>query len=356
VDVLRSRVLIPRRGSAVSRILYDTSLCIGSLINSTRMTPADLVLCVTPPVQLGLVGALLARRWRVPLVLLLKDLPIDLALAVGMMRAGRAHDLGRQLERTVYGMADKIIVISDGFCASLLRQGVPAAKIAIIPDWANTNAIQPLAPEPDIRELLGAGPDDFLVLHTGNMGEKQGLPLAVTAAGLPDCPPSFRLTLIGDGSDRARIEEIVADQRLANVRLVPLQPVDLFPRLLAAADALLLNQRTNVTNSVAPSKLWSYMAAGRSVLAAVHPDSETAGVIRKADCGVLVAPDEPQQLAAAAARLAADPVVRARLGANGRRYVEEHYARDRVLARYEAFLMQTVNAAPDASLAEPAPR
>lgn len=342
VLVRRSRVVLPRGGSAASRIAYDSSLAVGTLLNSITAPAADMVLCVSPPIQLALTGALLARRSRARLAVLVQDLPLDAAVAMGMMKDGPVHSLGRAMERLAYRLADRIIVISAGFRESLLRQGVPANKITEIPDWANTDTVRPMPAEPGLRELLGAAAGDFLLLHTGNMGEKQGLASAVAAASLANGRANMQLTLVGDGSDRPRLAELAARQGLSNVKLLPLQPSELFPRLLASADALLLNQRANVVDSVAPSKLLSYMAAGRPVVAAVHPSSEAARVVTVANCGVVVPPEDPRALATAVRRIAEEPALAAELGANGRAYVEAHYARDRVLQRYEEFLTSMI--------------
>ncbi len=338
VFVRRGPVLLPRRGSAVWRVAYDTSLALTTLLNAAPVPRADVVLCVSPPIQLGITAAVLARRSGAALALLVQDLPLDAALAVGLLRPGRVVALGRWLERLVYSLADRIIVISTGFRERLVEAGVPSTSIVEIPNWVDTDRVRPLPPEPALRRQLGAAPGDFLVVHTGNMGEKQGLASAVAAARGVNGAQPFTLSLIGDGSDREAIAEAVARERLANVHLLPLQPAELFPRLLAAADALLLNQRAAVVESVAPSKLLTYMAAGRPVLAAVNPASEAARVVRGAECGVLVEPEQPAALARAVAALAADPARRDRLGANGRRYVETHYTREAVLARYERCL------------------
>lgn len=340
VEVRRSRVLIPQRGRAVSRIAYDTSLAVGAFGNALPLRRPDGILCVSPPVQLGLAAAVLARRWRVPLTLLLQDLPLDAALAVGMLATGPAYRLGRRMERLAYAAADSIVVISAGFGANVRRyHGVPDDKLTVIPNWSDTERIRPLPPDPALRRQLGADVGDFLVLHTGNLGEKQGLTNAVLAAEHARPTARVRLAFVGDGSHRPQLQQLATTRGIRNVGFLPLQPAEVFPRLLGAADALLLHQRANVVDSVAPSKLLSYMAAGRPVVAAVHPASEAATVVRAAECGVIVPPEQPEPLAAAIADLAARPAIARTLGANGRRYAEANYAKARVLAQLEAALL-----------------
>ena len=336
VEVRRGWVSLPRSNSAGQRVLYDTSLAVTTLLNSLTVERPDRILCVSPPLQVALAAVLLGRRWGVPVILQLQDLVPDAALATGMMGEGIALRTGRTLERMVYRGVTRIVVISDGFRSNLLAKGVPESKLVMIPNWANSDAIQPMERDGAFRGAGGFLPEDFLVLHTGNMGKKQGLESAVRAATILREVPGMKLVLVGDGLDRPRLEQAANQHQASNVQFFPLQEEDLFPSVLAAADVLLLNQRAAVVDAVIPSKLLAYMAAGRPVLAAVHPDSEAARVIRAAECGLIVPPEDPQALAGAVRQLAEDPGGCARLGANGRRYAEAHFARPAVLSRYEA--------------------
>jgi glycosyltransferase involved in cell wall biosynthesis len=341
VEVRRSRCILPRRPRATWRIAYDTSFAAVALLNSIAMSPSDLVLCVTPPIQGAFAGALLARRWRVPLVLLVKDLPLEAALSVGMMRPGRGYRAGEWLERRAYALADRIVVINSRFQRSLTRQRVPLRKVVVIPDWVDVEEIRLRPPEPDMRALLGSSNGEFVVLHAGSMGEKQGLGVAVDAARIAGREAPVRLALVGDGPQRRALEEMVRDGGIGNVRLLPLQAGSTFPRLLAAADALLLNQRADVLDSVAPSKLLAYMAAGRPILAAAHPESVAAHLVTEAGCGVVVRPEAPEALAEAMRTLSGDPERRCALGLAGRRFVERHFDKRVILARWEELLAET---------------
>jgi glycosyltransferase involved in cell wall biosynthesis len=149
----------------------------------------------------------------------------------------------------------------------------------------------------------------------------------------------LQFTLVCDGSERRSLEALAQQINPTAVHFLPLQPSELFPQILAAADALLLNQRANVTDSVAPSKLLSYMAAGRPVLAAVHECSEAARVLTDANCGLLTPPEDPAALAQGITQLATNPTLRAELAANGRRFVIKHYERELVLQQYESLLL-----------------
>lgn len=338
VEVRRRRVILPRRRSAPWRVAYDSSFAVAALLSGAAVRRPDLVLCVSPPVQTAFAGALLARRSGAPLVLLVKDLPLEAALAVGLIRRGAGYRAGEWLEGRAYALADMVVVINERFRRSLARQRVPGRKIAVIPDWAELDRIVPRQPDPDMREMVGGANDEFVVLHAGSMGEKQALGTAVRAAGLAVRTAPIRLALVGEGPQRPGLERLARENGSAGVRLLPLQPAADFPRLLAAADALLLHQRADVVDSVAPSKLLAYMAAGRPVLAAVSAHSVAADLVRQAGCGVIVPPEDPEALAAAMADLRADVERRQEMGTAGRRFVELNFDRSTILARWASLL------------------
>jgi glycosyltransferase involved in cell wall biosynthesis len=116
-----------------------------------------------------------------------------------------------------------------------------------------------------------------------------------------------------------------------------------FPDTLAAADVLAVTQRASVLDMSVPSKLTSYFAAGRPVVASVTDGGGTAWEVRRSGAGVLVPPEDPAALLTAVRDLAADPVAAARLGAAGPRHVAAHLSRAAGLARYDALLDEVLS-------------
>ena len=197
---------------------------------------------------------------------------------------------------------------------------------------------EPTIDPADVRARLGIEPGAVVCLHAGNMGYKQGLANVVACAGLAGSDPGLCFVLMGDGSQRPLLEGLAARRRLANLRFLPIQPAELFPNVLAAADVLLVNQRAEVTDMSLPGKLTSYVLAGRPVVAAVSPNSETAREVVASGCGVVVRPDDPAALLAAVRSLAADPGRRARLGGAGRAYARATLTAAKALAGLEALV------------------
>jgi colanic acid biosynthesis glycosyl transferase WcaI len=331
VRVVRSPILLPGAGhSTLRRILFDSSSAMTSLMASAGIGAVDIVICVSPPLQLGVTAWLIARSRGARLVLHLQDLVPDAALSVGMMGEGRAVRLARRLEHFAYSRADLITVISEGFSDNLIDKGVPTEKLRLVPNWVDTSKFNAAA-DPAVRAALGAQNGETLVLHTGNMGAKQGLETVIDAAA-DLAHDNIVLALVGDGNHRKPLEARASRLGLTNLKFLPLQ--DDLPATLAAADVLVLSQRKRVLDSVAPSKLLSYMASGKPIIAAASELSEAARLVRAAGCGVVVPPEEPTALAAAVLELHRRPEDWHTLGVAGRCHVNEHYERSDVLGQW----------------------
>jgi colanic acid biosynthesis glycosyl transferase WcaI len=330
------------RRSTLRRVLFDSSQAASALIASTAIGAVDVVICVSPPLQLGLTAWMIALSRRARFVLQLQDIVPDAALSVGMMREGTAIRLSRNLERFVYARADLISVISQGFADNLAGKGVPAEKLQVLPNWVETSRFK-VDSDPKVRALLGAASGETLVVHAGNMGAKQGLETVIAAAAELD-DERIVIALVGDGYHRAALEERARHLAPGRLRFFPIQE-DL-PATLAAADILVLAQRGKVVDSVAPSKLLSYMAAGKPVIASVNVNSEAGLMIRTAKCGLIVPPEQPSALAAALLELRRQPELCRSLGDAGRRHVVANYERSQVLTEWSQLLTARVKQTP----------
>jgi colanic acid biosynthesis glycosyl transferase WcaI len=343
VKVKRLRVVLPRRSNAFWRVVFDTSVGLSFVVNAARLKRPDVVVATVPTLQGGFVATLLAWVWRTRAVLTIQDLPVETGLAVGMLRQGIGLRLARRIEGMVFRVAHHCVVISEQFRESLIAKGVHPSNVTLIPNWVDLDRVRPGSPDAEVRRHLAGSPNGFILLHSGSMARKQGLHIVIEAARLLAAEDRIHIVLVGDGPAKADLERMVAIAQMTNVRIVGFQPTDYFPKMLAAADAVLLNQRADVVEAVAPSKLLHYLAAGRPVLAAVNDQSVAARIVAASGGGVVIRPEDPEMLANAVKKLSADPGLRAELGRRGRAYAEEMFARDRQLASWEAVVTTAAN-------------
>jgi colanic acid biosynthesis glycosyl transferase WcaI len=324
------------------RIAYDVSFTLTAFVTALFVGKCDLIYCSCPPPTVALAAWALGKLKRAPFVIKLTDLASDAALATGILRDGMLLRLARRMEAFAYRRATAVVCLCQGFVGSLVRLGIEPEKLHLIPDWADTERIRPTVRDITFCHEHKIDPEKFIVLHTGNMGKKQRLTNVIEAAQLSREITSLMWVLVGQGEDRAALEREIALRRLSNIRILPLQPAATLPQVYANANALLLNQTATMEDAVIPSKLLTYMAAGRPVVAAVSERSEAARQIERAHCGVVIPAENPQALVDAVVKLGSNSTLCQSFGENGRKYAELHFTKARVLCEYDQFIDRIV--------------
>lgn len=340
VPVKRTYLYVPKQPKrALQRILFDCSFALSALVGNLFSPRVDLVIVISPPLQVGLTGWILGMLNRAPCFFHIQDLVPDAAVAVGAMRDGSwPVRLAHAMERFIYRRMAGIGVITPGFITNLVRKGVPQEKIALLPDYIDTSQIQHGPPDNEFRTEQGIPPGTFVAMYAGSVAAKQGLRTFVETAAELRSRSDILFYVVGEGPYLAELKMLAAKLDLQNLRFLPVQARATLPQKLAAANALVVTQIKSVTDIVFPGKLLYYMAAGRPILAAVSPQSETGTFVAENSVGLVVPPEDPASLAKAILQLKENPVHADELGANGRRVCLNQFDRATVLARFTSHM------------------
>jgi putative colanic acid biosynthesis glycosyltransferase WcaI len=334
VRILRRWHYVPRTQSAAQRAAYELSLLASGSTTLFRRWRPDVVVGTCPSLAGGALAAAAAGRYRVPYGLVFQDLMGRAAEQSGVSGGARVAGIVRDVELKLARRAKTVGIIAENFRAYFEEGGVPSSDIERLRNW--THRVEPEETRAETRARFGWG-DSFVCLHGGNMGQKQGLDnLLDTAEVLGD--GDVRIALVGDGNDRARLESDARTRKLSNVQFIGMQEPGKWEAALQAADVLLVNQRASVTDMSLPSKLTSYFAAGRPVIAAASAESETAQEMEAAGAGPVVPPGDPAALRDAIAALKGDAALANELAAKARTYAETTLSQERALAEYDTFV------------------
>lgn len=334
VRVHRRRHYVPPRQSALRRAAFEATVLAHGLVSPPSVR-ADAVISQMPSLAGGVLGARLARRHRVPYIPVVQDLMGAAAAQSGIRGGDRAAAVASRAERYALRAASLVGVIHESFVPRVTAYGVDPGRIRLVPNW--THVKPPSAERAVTRARLGWHEGTPVVLHSGNMGLKQGLDVLVDAARLA---PGIRIVLMGDGNQREALLARAAG--LPNVEFLPAAGTDEFTDVLAAADVLAVTQRASVLDMSVPSKLTSYFVSGRPVVASVADEGGTAQEVQRSGAGLLVAPEDPAAVLAAVRKLVEQPAAAAELGAHGPRYVAQHLGREAGLARFDALLTEVL--------------
>ena len=336
VAVFRTPVWVPRRVSGLTRLLHLASFGLASLpslLAQWRWRP-DVVWMTEPPLVCAPAALAFARLRGARAWLHIQDYEVDAAFDLGLLKGKRLRAAVTAAERWILRRFDRVSTISERMLERARSKGVDDGHLVSLPNWADVSTIRPLTAASPYRAELGIAPDAIVALYSGNMGNKQGLEILSDVALLLQADPAIQFVFCGFGPGRLPLEQRC--QGLPNVRFLDLQPVERLGDLLGLADIHLLPQRADAADLVMPSKLTGMLSSGRAVVATAHAHTEVGVVV--AQCGLVVPPEAPAALAAAIAKLAAEPELRAEFGRKARDYATRRIAQDAVLRQFEADL------------------
>jgi colanic acid biosynthesis glycosyl transferase WcaI len=332
VSVVRSG--FPLNGSSLpARMVENLLVPLFVLVGGLRSPPPDVVHAGSPPFFLGWSCALLARILRKPSVLRIQDVHPDALVRLGFLRNRIIVAAMEWLERLLYRSMDQITVIGESYLHHVISKGIPRERVHLIPNWGPS--LPPFIP--DMREELGWG-DEFVITYAGSMSWAQDLATVVDAANLLQGERKIRFVFVGEGTQKAYLQERAESLGLSNVEFLPLQSRDRHLGILKASDVCLISLKKRFDSPSVPSKSLDMMACGKPILANVPLTGDLAGLIHDADCGVVVEPEQPEVLASAIRRLFSDQDRRRVMGENGRVYLRTELSLERCLREYEAIL------------------
>ena len=303
----------------------------------------DAAVVYSPPLPLALAAWALGRWRRRPVVVNIQDLFPQSAIDLGVLRNPHLIRVFRRMESFLYRRADLVTAHSEGNRNYIVNAGADPERVRVIPNWIDTEAIQPMDRHNGLRARLGLG-EKFIVSFAGIMGFSQDLETVLQSAGLLKNQRDIAFLLVGDGVEKPKLEKIARDNDLDNVHFLPMQPKDKYPEVLAASDVCLATLRREVRTPVVPSKILSIMAAGRPVLASLPLDGDAPRLIAAAQCGISISPGDPQAMAQATLQFYRDPERGEAMGAMGREFVVRHFSLEHCVKILESCIKQVCQA------------
>lgn len=336
VHLIRRAHYVPDRQTAARRAALEATFLVNGL--TARPMHPDAIIGIVPSLSGALLARMYATRYRVPYGILFQDLVAPAVDQSGISGGRLVAGVTRRLESFGVIGARAVAVVSEAFMPYLTSIGVPRERLVHVPNW--THIAPPAADTTRARRAMRWDIDRHIVLHSGNMGLKQGLEQVIDAAAVAGPNSQLLFVLMGDGSQR----DMLVDRArgLPNVVFTPPQPEANFPTVLAAADCLLISERPTVLDMSLPSKLTSYLAAGRPIVAAVNPRGATAAEVERSAAGLVVEAGDAQGLLDALSRLTRDPELARALGSAGYRYAALNLTPEKSYARIDAFVERLV--------------
>lgn len=303
-----------------------------------RIRP-DVVISSTTPIDAQAIIARRCRQLRIPFVYWLQDIyGIAMAEILGRKLGAPGRAIGAYymgLENRLLRQSDAVVAIADAFLDTPAMSGVDRGRSFVIENWACLDHVTPQARVNPWTERHGLA-NRPCVLYSGTLGFKHNPGMLLDLARQLDGPSGAVVVAIAEGPGVAWLREEAAARGRSNLMLLPYQPMRDVPYALGSADVLVALLEQGAGAFSVPSKILTYLCAGRPVLASVPAENLAAHTITGADAGVVVPPGDADAMAAAARSLLADATVRERMGRSARRFAEDRFAIDTIAARFDA--------------------
>jgi glycosyltransferase involved in cell wall biosynthesis len=304
------------------RLANHVSFASSAFLGAVLDLDPDIVVVESPPLPLVVPAALIARRHGAPLVMYASDLWPDVPLAMGALHPGFVADRARDLESLSYSLSWRITVTSDAHLEKVAEHPDGGrAKLLLLPNGFDPDTFRPYDPAEcgAERERLGSLADRALFMYAGTIGHAQALDTIVRAAEHLRGDARIGFVFIGDGPERAPLEQLVRELGLDSVLFIGAVPPGQVARYLAFATATLAPMRAaEFFKRTRPAKVIPSLACAKPVIFASR--GESGAMLEREACGIVVPPEDPQALAGAITRLADDPDEARAMGERGRAF------------------------------------
>jgi glycosyltransferase involved in cell wall biosynthesis len=207
----------------------------------------------------------------------------------------------------------------------------------VIPNWTDPGAIEPLPKDNPWSREQGFH-DRFVVMHSGNVGHAQNLDALVRSSTFLRDLDRLDLAIIGTGARHDALVELAGRLEADKVRFLPYQPREVLSQSLSAGDVHVVGLASGLAGYVVPSRLYGILAAARPVIVAAEPRSETAQLVERVGCGIVVPPGRPELLAATIRAAYDGELDLDAMGRRGREWVVAEGGQDLAVARYRELL------------------
>lgn len=323
IPVRRTWVYAGTGKSAAVRLANYLSFTFTALFAALLGPRPDVMFVESQPLSLGLIAILMKWLRRVPYIYNVPDLQVDVARQLGFVRNDLVLRVALGLENFFLRKSWKISTVTEHFIEHFRGRGLPREQITFLPNGADATFLRPQPPSQELLDRWNLH-GKKIFLYVGTHAYYHGLDTLIEAATLLRDDNDLAFLMIGDGPERARLRQMAAERQMTNV-IFGQSPYSEMDRLYSIAYASVATLRNiDVAKSMRLSKIFPSLSCGVPVIYAGL--GEAADLLTSAQCGVVVAPEQPAALAEAITRLAGSSATRDEMGHAGRALVEREYS------------------------------
>lgn len=306
---------------------------------------ADVVFATSTPLTIAIPGILAKLRHRVPMVFEVRDLWPELPIALGALNNPLAKVAAQGLEWIAYHSSAHIVALSPGMAEGVMRRGISAARISIIPNSCDIDVFDaPMKKGEAIREKLNLRSAQPLIVYAGSFGLIYGLDYFVEiAAAMRSSLPKAHFLMVGEGATKDAVVARAKQKGLLEANLTiwnPIPKAQLADVLAAAtvATSIVIPEKRLWDNSA--NKFFDALAAGKPI--AINYGGWQADLLNETGAGIVLPPDDPAEGARQLAEFVQDSARLRSASEAARHLARTRFDRDMMASQLEAILCSVV--------------
>jgi len=280
-------------------------------------------LTYSPPLPLCLAGLLLKKLKKTKCIVNVQDLVPQSIIDLGLLTNPSLISIFDKLENTVYSHADHITVMSEGNRNHVISIQKNYNKVSVVENWINVPNKHINHNTNTFRQTYNIT-EPFIILFGGVLGYSQDLDVIIQAARLTIDRKDILWLIIGDGTQKQHLADLIEEHQLTNIKLLPMMPREEYNEILSASTIGLATLKQSVKTPVIPSKIYNCMAFGKPIICMMDPSGDAPKLVTSCQCGISLKPGDAEALAENTMMLVDEPEVRLELSENGIGYIKNH--------------------------------
>jgi len=332
----RYKQYTPAKPTFLKRIIHIIDFTFGSFINLWKIKKCDYVISVVPFTSSAFLGYVQKKRFKAKYWIHIQDFEFDAAFQSGLVQTknekkGFVYRSLMRLEKWLFSKADTVSTISHMMMAKLAEK--TTSSTYFLPNWIDQETIDPDKSKP--HTYLTS--PKFKIVYSGSIGDKQDWVFFMELVSKLDFN-RFEIIIVGDGAQRKQLETEIKDH--PGITLYPPVPYEELSDLLCSADVHFLFQKTEVLDTVMPSKILGMMASAKPSVITGHSDSEVAKVMQESEGGFYVSDKKVETILTLLENMYQNPQEAREMGIKARNYVVQNFAIDPILQGFVGELSQ----------------
>lgn len=246
----------------------------------------NVILSPSPPLTIGFLNIILGKIKKAKVIYNVQEIYPDLLIEEGGLKSTFIISFLKRMERFVYNHSDAVTTIDQIFYETIISRFKDKSKLHIIPNFVDTELYKPLQTNTPDKSLFPDTPS-VKVMYAGNIGHAQDWePLILLADRLKDDAVDF--FVIGEGVMKNYLEKEKKEKNLTNVHLIPYQPRELMPSLLAYSDIQFIFMAPQTEGHGFPSKVYTIMACAKPLLVCSGENTPICNFLKNKNCAFLI--------------------------------------------------------------------